>query len=58
MEVDRRAAGGAIDASDVANPVTMHFNRLHNLSEDVEGAILLLGLTAVGLIAWAETSRA
>jgi Domain of unknown function (DUF4149) len=57
MERDRRAAGGAIDTNDVANPNTVHFNKLHNLSEDVEGAILLLGLTTVVLVAWAETSR-
>jgi hypothetical protein len=57
MERDRRAAGGAIDANDPENPVTAHFNRLHHLSEDVEGAILLLGLATVGLVAWAETSR-
>jgi hypothetical protein len=58
MERDRRAAGGAIDTSDPANPVTAHFNRLHNRSENVEGAILLLGLATVVLVAWAETSRA
>jgi hypothetical protein len=58
MERDRRAAGGAIDTADAANPITVDFNRLHNRSEDVEGAILLLGLTTVVLVAWAETSRA
>jgi hypothetical protein len=58
MERDRVAAGGAIDASDAGNPVTVHFNQLHNRSEDVEGAILLLGLATVVLVAWAETSRA
>ncbi|MGB0052771.1 MAG: hypothetical protein WBQ02_11050, partial [Terracidiphilus sp.] len=57
MERDRRAAGGAIDISDATNPNTVHFNKLHNRSEDVEGAILLLGLTTVVLVAWAETSR-
>jgi len=57
MERDRRAAGGAIDTNDATNPITAHFNKLHNRSEDVEGAILLLGLTTVVLVAWAETSR-
>ena len=57
MERDRRAAGGAIDTADAANPTTLHFNRLHNRSEQVEGAILLLGLATVVLVAWAETAR-
>lgn len=58
MEVDRRAAGGAIDTADAANVVTMDFNKLHNRSEEVEAAIVLLGLATVVLVAWAETSRA
>ena len=57
MERDRRAAGGTIDTNDATNPITARFNKLHNRSEDVEGAILLLGLTTVVLVAWAETSR-
>jgi len=55
MERDRFAAGGAIDTTDVANPVTLHFNKLHNRSERVEGAILLLGLATVVLVAWADS---
>jgi len=58
MERDRIAAGGAIDTRDSANPLTAHFNSLHNRSEDVEGAVLLLGLATVVLVAKAETSRA
>jgi hypothetical protein len=57
MERDRIAAGGAIDASDSANQITLHFNRLHGRSEHVEEAILLLGVASVILVAWAETSR-
>jgi len=57
MERDRIAAGGAIDAADSANPITAHFNKLHNRSEFVEQAVLLLGLATVVLAAWAETSR-
>ncbi len=57
MERDRFAAGGAIDAADSTNPTTLHFNKLHNRSEHVEEAILLLGLTAVAFVAKAETSR-
>jgi hypothetical protein len=57
MERDRMAAGGAIDTTDAGNQITAHFNTLHNRSEHVEEAILLLGLATVGLLAWAETAR-
>jgi hypothetical protein len=56
MERDRMAAGGSIDTADAANPVTAHFNKLHNRSEHVEEAILLLGLATVVLVAKAETA--
>lgn len=58
MERDRAAAGGAIDTADLSNPITTHFNKLHNRSEHVEEAILLLGIATVVLVARAETSRA
>jgi hypothetical protein len=58
MERDRASAGGAIDTLDSTNPVTVHFNKLHNRSEHVEEAILLLGLITVVLVARAESSRA
>jgi hypothetical protein len=57
MERDRIAAGGAIDAVDASNPSRVHFNKLHNRSEHVEGIILLLGLATVLLVARAETAR-
>ena len=57
MERDRISAGGAIDSTDVTNPTTMHFNNLHNRSEHVELAVLLLGITTVALVAWAESAR-
>ena len=57
MDRDRAAAGGAIDAGDPTNPITAHFNNLHRRSEDVELAILLLGLSTVILVAHAETAR-
>ena len=57
MERDRIAAGGAIDAADATNPLVAHFNSLHVRSERVEGAVLLLGLATVVLVAKAETSR-
>ena len=58
MERDRIAAGGVIDALDAANPIRLDFEKLHKRSESVEGAILLLGLATVVLVARAETKRA
>jgi hypothetical protein len=55
MERDRTAAGGAIDTADIANPTTIHFNKLHKRSELVEQTVLLLGLATVVLVAWAES---
>jgi hypothetical protein len=55
MERDRKAAGGAIDTTDFANPTTVHFNKLHNRSVFVEETILLMGLATVVLVAWAES---
>jgi len=55
MDRDQRAAGGSINTADVANPITAHFNKLHNRSEFVEEAILLMGLSTVVLVAWAES---
>jgi hypothetical protein len=57
MEQDRIAAGGAINAVDAANPSRTDFERLHRRSENVEGAILLLGLVAVVFVANAETVK-
>jgi hypothetical protein len=57
MERDRIVAGGAIDTANGSDATTMHFNKLHNRSEFVEEAVLLLGLAAVVLMARAETAR-
>jgi hypothetical protein len=57
MERDRIAAGGAIDAADTANPSRIDFNKLHNRSEHVEEAILLLGLATVVFVAAAESGK-
>jgi len=57
MERDRIAAGGDINAADLANPPRIHFNQLHVVSERVEEAILLMGLVVVVLVARAETVR-
>jgi hypothetical protein len=58
MERDRMASGGAIDVNDPANPNTAHFNSLHVRSEQVEMAVLLLGIATVVMVAKAETARA
>jgi hypothetical protein len=58
MERDRIAAGGAIDAAPPDNPERIDFNKLHNRSEHVELAILLLGLATVLLVARAESAPA
>src|SRR6476646_5374915 len=51
IERDRASAGVAIDTLDSTNPITVHFNKLHNRSEHVEEAILLFGLIMVVLVA-------
>jgi uncharacterized membrane protein YedE/YeeE len=56
MDRDRIAAGGAIDTANKTDPLTADFDRLHRRSERVEGAILLLGVTTVLLLAWAENA--
>ncbi len=57
MERDRIAEGGTIDTTDPSNAITAHFNKLHNRSEFVEEAIVVMGLATVVLVAWAETTR-
>jgi hypothetical protein len=57
MERDRIAAGGAIDTADPGNPYTVHFNKLHDRSERIEGLVILLGIATVSLLAYAETAR-
>ncbi len=44
MEVYRTAAGGDVGAADATNPSRRGFERLHTMSERVEGAVLLCGL--------------
>lgn len=51
MERDRITAGGDIDAAPVDNPARRDFERLHPISERVEGAVLLLGLANIVLLA-------
>src|SRR5277367_6194000 len=58
MERDRAAAGGVIDAAPEDNPARIDFNRLHRRSTNVEGAVVLLGIAVVALVAAAESTRA
>ena len=58
MERDRAAAGGVIDAVPLDNPARVSFNALHRRSTNVEGAVLLLGIAVVALVAYAETAAA
>ena len=51
MERDRIAAGGDIDAAAPNNPARVDFERMHPISEKVEGAALFLGLGVVVLMA-------
>jgi uncharacterized membrane protein len=57
MERDRTAAGGDITAIPSDNPMRVDFDRLHGLSEKVEGSALFLGLGLILLMA-AESRRA
>ena len=50
MDADQRAAGGDIDVLPRNNPVYLHFDRFHHLSEQVAGAVLLMGLIIVFLL--------
>lgn len=50
MERDRMAAGGAIDAASPDDPARIDFDRLHKMSEKVEGTALFLGLGVVMLM--------
>lgn len=51
MEQDRVAAGGAIDSVPKTDPRHADFDRLHNVSTDVEEAVMLGGLVLVILVA-------
>jgi hypothetical protein len=51
MEVDRAAAGGNIEAAPATDPAKIHFEGLHNRSEQIEGAVLLCGLAVIVLMA-------
>lgn len=47
MEVDRALAGGVVEAVSKDHPARVDFERLHRLSERLEGLVLLCGLGVV-----------
>jgi hypothetical protein len=51
MERDRIAAGGAIDSVPKTDPRHADFDRLHNVSTDVEEAVMLGGFVLLILLA-------
>lgn len=60
MEGDR-TAGGVIETVDITRPARVDFERLHVLSERLEGLILLCGIGVVLMLAresqWPETGK-
>jgi hypothetical protein len=61
MEVQRAVAGGEVETADLNNPGRVEFERLHVLSERVEGFVLLCGVGVVLMLAresmWPETGK-
>ena len=51
MERDRMALGGEVTDATKATPEHIEFDRLHNLSTQVEGGVLLCGLIVLALAA-------
>ncbi len=54
MERDRVASGGDVDAAAPDNPDRLDFERLHPLSEKVEGSALFLGLAVVVMMGFED----
>jgi uncharacterized membrane protein len=54
MERDRIAAGGDVDAAATGDPARVDFERLHPISEKLEGGALFLGLGVVVLMGVGE----
>jgi putative copper export protein len=57
MEADRAAAGGDINAVAKDNPARADFDRLHGISEKIEGAALLFGVGVVLAMAGESVRR-
>ncbi len=50
METDRLTLGGDVDAAPFNAPSRLHFERLHRVSERLEGVILIEGLLLLCLV--------
>ena len=57
MERDRIATGGDVDAAPPDNPARLDFERLHPISEKIEGAALLSGLAVVVMMGFEQAGR-
>jgi hypothetical protein len=49
MESDRLLLGGNVNTTPPSDPTHKHFDRLHSLSEKMEGAVLIEGLILLAL---------
>jgi uncharacterized membrane protein len=57
MEQYRLQAGGEVNRANQNDPARIAFNRLHKISEKVEGGVLFCGLAFLLLIARAESRQ-
>lgn len=61
MEVDRALAGGVVETAPLENEGRVDFERLHALSERLEGLVFLCGLGVVFVLSresqWPETGK-